>query len=93
MIVGAGEHGAAIVSAGVDTVFFTGSVSTGRKVQVQAAEHGITSTSSSVERTPPWSWRMPTERAAHGITWAAFGFAGQNCAAVERCYVRRLGLR
>lgn len=88
MIVGAGEHGAAIVSAGVDTVFFTGSVSTGRKVQVQAAEHGITSALELGGKDAAVVLADANlERAAHGITWAAFGFAGQNCAAVERCYV------
>ena len=88
MITGAGEQGAAVVSSGVDTVFFTGSVATGRKVQVQAAEHGI---SCALELGGKDAAIVMADanldRAAHGITWAAFGFAGQNCAAVERCYV------
>ena len=88
MITGAGEQGAAVVAAGVDTVFFTGSVVTGRKVQVQAAEQGI---SCALELGGKDAAVVMADanldRAAHGITWAAFGFAGQNCAAVERCYV------
>ncbi len=88
MVVGAGEHGAAIVNAGVDTVFFTGSVKTGRKVQVQAAEQGIPSALELGGKDAAVVLADANlERAAHGITWAAFGFAGQNCAAVERCYV------
>ncbi len=88
MVTGDGQQGTAVVTAGVDTVFFTGSVATGRKVQVLAAEHGI---SCALELGGKDAAIVlgdaDLKRAAHGITWAAFGFAGQNCAAVERCYV------
>lgn len=88
MVIGAGAQGAAVVEAGVDTVFFTGSVATGRRVQVQAASHGIACALELGGKDA--AVVLPDanlDRAAHGITWAAFGFAGQNCAAVERCYV------
>jgi len=88
MVTGAGEQGAAVVTAGVDAIFFTGSVATGRKIQVQAAERGI---NCALELGGKDAAVVMADanisRAAHGITWAAFGFAGQNCAAVERCYV------
>ena len=90
LVQGGGDQGAAVVTAGLDTVFFTGSVRTGRTVQLEAARCGL-----------PCSLELGgkdaavvledanIDRAAHGITWAAFGFAGQNCAAVERCFVQR----
>ena len=43
-IIGGGEHGAAIVSAGIDGICFTGSVNTGHKVALAAASAGITAT-------------------------------------------------
>jgi len=88
LIQGPGAHGAAVVDSSMDTIIFTGSVKTGRIVQLKAAERGI-----------PCALELggkdaavvlddaDIDRAAHGITWAAFGFAGQNCAAVERCFV------
>jgi acyl-CoA reductase-like NAD-dependent aldehyde dehydrogenase len=89
-IQGDGEHGAAIVSSGVDTVFFTGSVRSGRSVAKAAANQGITSALELGGKDAAVVLEDANiERAAQGITWAAFGFAGQNCAGVERCYVQR----
>jgi acyl-CoA reductase-like NAD-dependent aldehyde dehydrogenase len=89
-IQGGGEHGAAIVSAGVDTVFFTGSVRTGRLVAKAAVDQGIHSALELGGKDAAVVLADANiDRAAQGITWAAFGFAGQNCASVERCYVQR----
>lgn len=89
-IIGGGEHGAAIVSTGIDGVCFTGSVHTGRKVALAAASAGI---SASLELGGKDAAVVledaDIKRAAQGISWAAFAFAGQNCAAVERCYVHQ----
>ncbi len=85
---GGGEAGAALIDAGVDRIIFTGSVATGRKVAVAAAEKLI-----------PVSLELggkdaalvlddaDLDRAAHGIAWAAFANCGQNCASIERVYV------
>jgi acyl-CoA reductase-like NAD-dependent aldehyde dehydrogenase len=90
LVQGGAEQGAAVVNANVDTVFFTGSVRTGRQVQVAAAQQG---TPAVLELGGKDAAVVLADanisRAAHGITWAAFAFAGQNCAAVERCYVHR----
>ena len=87
-VIGAADQGAAVVTAGVDIVFFTGSVATGRKVQVMAAEQGIPCTLELGGKDAAVVLAdADINRAADGITWAAYAFAGQNCAAVERCYV------
>ena len=90
LIQGDGTQGQALVEAGVDAIFFTGSVRTGRQVAAAAAAQGIRS---AVELGGKDAAVVladaDLDRAAQGITWAAFGFAGQNCAAVERCYVHR----
>jgi acyl-CoA reductase-like NAD-dependent aldehyde dehydrogenase len=87
-IIGGGEHGAAIVSADIDGVCFTGSVNTGQKVALAAASAGITATLELGGKDAAVVLAdADIGRAAQGIAWAAFAFAGQNCAAVERCYV------
>jgi acyl-CoA reductase-like NAD-dependent aldehyde dehydrogenase len=85
---GGGEVGAALCSADVDLVVFTGSVATGRSVARACAEKLI-----------PCSLELGGKdaaivladadlaRAANGIAWAAMMNAGQNCASVERVYV------
>jgi acyl-CoA reductase-like NAD-dependent aldehyde dehydrogenase len=88
LIQGDGKHGDALVRSGVDRVFFTGSVSTGRAVARAATEVGIqTALELGGKDAAIVLPDANLDRAAAGITWAAFGFAGQNCAAVERCFV------
>jgi len=89
-IQGDGQQGAAVVESGIDAVFFTGSVRTGRTVQGMAAQANIPATLELGGKDAAIVLADANlDRAAKGITWAAFGFAGQNCAAVERCYVHR----
>jgi len=88
LVQGAGDVGAAIISGGVDLVVFTGSVATGRKIAMAAAE-----------RLVPVSLELggkdaaivlddaDIERTARGLVWGAFNNAGQNCASIERVYV------
>jgi acyl-CoA reductase-like NAD-dependent aldehyde dehydrogenase len=90
LVQGGGEVGAALSSADVDLVVFTGSVATGRKVAHACAE-----------RLVPCSLELggkdaaivladaDLERAANGVVWGAMMNAGQNCASVERVYVER----
>lgn len=90
VVQGGGEVGAALCSADVDLVVFTGSVATGRRVAHACAE-----------RLVPCSLELGgkdaaivladanLERAAHGVVWGAMMNAGQNCASVERVYVER----
>ena len=89
-IQGDGTQGKAVIEANPDAVFFTGSVKTGRSVQESAARRGVpTILELGGKDAAVVLSDANIERAAKGITWAAFGFAGQNCAAVERCYVHR----
>ena len=90
VVQGGADVGQAIIDAGVDTVSFTGGVSSGRKVAVACAERLI-----------PCSLELGgndaaivladarIERTAQGIVWGAFTNAGQNCASIERVYVVR----
>ncbi|MGE2814335.1 aldehyde dehydrogenase family protein [Mycobacterium heidelbergense] len=87
LVTGAGDTGAAVVDA-VDMVMFTGSVVTGRRIGVRAAERLI-----------PCSLELggkdamivcadaDLDRAVDGATWGGFFNAGQTCISVERIYV------
>ncbi len=87
---GGADVGAALCSAGVDLVVFTGSVSAGRAVAHACAERLI-----------PCSLELggkdaaivladaDLERAANGVVWGAMMNAGQNCASIERVFVEK----
>jgi acyl-CoA reductase-like NAD-dependent aldehyde dehydrogenase len=84
---GFGETGAALVDV-VDYMMFTGSVNTGRRIGVAAAQRLI-----------PCSLELggkdamivcadaDIDRAADGAVWGAFAYTGQVCISVERVYV------
>ena len=86
-VYGFGQTGAALVNL-VDNVMFTGSVNTGRRIAVAAAQRLI-----------PCSLELggkdamivcadaDIDRAADGAVWGAFTLTGQACISVERCYV------
>ncbi|WP_370369196.1 aldehyde dehydrogenase family protein [Mycolicibacterium sp. CH28] len=86
-VTGRGEAGAAVVEA-VDMVQFTGSVGTGRRIGIRAAERMI-----------PCSLELggkdamivladaDLDRAARAAVWGGFDNAGQICVSVERVYV------
>lgn len=87
LVTGAAETGSAVVDA-VDMVMFTGSVRTGRRIAVCAAERLI-----------PFSLELggkdamivcadaDIDRAVDGAIWGGFFNAGQTCISVERIYV------
>jgi acyl-CoA reductase-like NAD-dependent aldehyde dehydrogenase len=86
-VFGFGDTGAALVDV-VDYVMFTGSVNTGRRIAVAAAQRLI-----------PCSLELggkdamivcadaDLDRAADGAVWGAFAYTGQVCISVERVYV------
>jgi succinate-semialdehyde dehydrogenase/glutarate-semialdehyde dehydrogenase len=88
IVQGASEVGAALVSSGVDKLFFTGSTAAGKKVLEVAAK-----------KLTPVSLELGSkdamivlddahiESAASGAMWGAFMNAGQTCVSVERCFV------
>jgi acyl-CoA reductase-like NAD-dependent aldehyde dehydrogenase len=88
LVQGAGPIGASVIEAGIDRVIFTGSVGTGKKVGVAAAERLIPASLELGGKDAAIVFEdADLDRAANGIVWSAFGNAGQNCAAVERVYV------
>jgi acyl-CoA reductase-like NAD-dependent aldehyde dehydrogenase len=90
VVVGTGEAGAALIAAGPDKIFFTGSARTGRIVSVAAAERFIP-VSLELGGSDPCVVLSDAdlERAASGVTWARFTNGGQTCVAVKRVIVER----
>jgi acyl-CoA reductase-like NAD-dependent aldehyde dehydrogenase len=88
VVQGGAAQGAAVAASDVNRVFFTGSVATGKKVHRLAAEHfKPTSLELGGKDAAVVLPDADPSRAAAGLVWAAFGFAGQNCAAIERAYI------
>jgi acyl-CoA reductase-like NAD-dependent aldehyde dehydrogenase len=87
VVFGFGETGAALVNT-VDYVMFTGSLGTGRRIAVAAAQRLI-----------PCSLELggkdamivcadaDIDRAVDGAAWGGFVYTGQVCISVERVYV------
>ena len=90
VIHGDGRTGGALVAAGVDKIFFTGSVSTGRAV-MRAAADTLTPVVLELGGKDPMIVLddADVDLAARGALWGAFANAGQVCASVERAYVHR----
>lgn len=86
-VTGRGEAGAALVDA-VDMVQFTGSVGTGRRIGVRAAERMIPCT---LELGGKDAMIVlddaDLDRAAKAAVWGGFYNAGQICVSVERVFV------
>ncbi|TDP77266.1 aldehyde dehydrogenase family protein [Bradymonas sediminis] len=86
-VMGRGDVGALLVDQ-ADAVTFTGSVSTGRKVAVRAAERLIPCTLELGGKDPAIVLEdADIERAARGVVWGAFFNSGQVCMSVERVFV------
>ncbi|MBT9557613.1 MAG: aldehyde dehydrogenase family protein [Myxococcales bacterium] len=88
LVQGDGRVGAALIAGGVDSIVFTGSVSSGRKVALAAAERLIPC---SVELGGKDAAIVladcDLDRTVLGIAQWGLHNAGQNCAAIERVYV------
>ncbi len=84
---GGGAVGDALIRAGVDSVIFTGSVATGKKVAHAAADALVPVSLELGGKDPAVVLDdADIERTANGILWGAFMNAGQNCASIERVY-------
>lgn len=87
LVQGAGDVGSAVIES-VDAVVFTGSVPTGRKVAMRAAERLVPC---SVELGGKDAAIVLADcdlsRTAVGVAQWALHNCGQNCAAIERVYV------
>lgn len=86
---GAADGGEAVIDA-CNHVVFIGSVGTGKKVALRAA---ATLKSTSLELGGKDAAIVLAdcdfERTVAGVFWGAMANSGQNCAAIERCYVQR----
>ena len=90
VVVGGGEVGAALIDAGPDKIFFTGSAATGRKVSLRAAEQMIPVNLELGGSDPCLVLAdADLELAASGALWARFTNGGQTCVAVKRAIVVR----
>lgn len=88
VVTGLGETGAALCTAGVDKLAFTGSTDTGKKVMAACAQ---TLTPVIIEAGGKDALIVDAdadiEAAATAAAWGAFSNAGQTCIGVERVYV------
>jgi len=88
VVQGKGDVGAELIRSGINMVIFTGSVATGKKVNVAAAEQMIPCVLELGGKDPAIVLAdADVESAARKIAWGAFANSGQTCASVERVYV------
>ena len=88
VVQGRGDVGAELIKSGVNMIVFTGSVATGKKVNIAAAEQMIPCVLELGGKDP--AIVLPdadVASAAQKIAWGAFANSGQTCASVERVYV------
>jgi acyl-CoA reductase-like NAD-dependent aldehyde dehydrogenase len=90
VIVGAGAAGAALVHSPIDKLVFTGSVATGRRIAVAAAERLLPVVLELGGKDPMLVLDdADLDVASSAAVWGAFVNAGQACLSMERCYVHR----
>jgi len=90
VIVGDGMTGAALVSAAIDKLVFTGSVPTGKRIALAAAARLLPVMLELGGKDPMLVLDdADIEIASRAAVWGAFVNAGQACLSVERCYVHR----
>ncbi len=84
------EAGTALLESGVNKLFFTGSVSTGKTLMAQAAKT-LTPLVLELGGNDPMLVcpDADIERAAAGAVWAGLQNCGQSCGGIERIYVHR----
>jgi succinate-semialdehyde dehydrogenase/glutarate-semialdehyde dehydrogenase len=89
VVQGRGDIGAALIASGVNMIVFTGSVATGRKVNVAAAEQMIPCVLELGGKDPAIVLDdADLETTALKVAWGAFANSGQTCASIERVYVQ-----
>jgi acyl-CoA reductase-like NAD-dependent aldehyde dehydrogenase len=87
---GGGELGAALVAAGPDKVFFTGSVATGRKIAESCARQLIPSVLELGGKDAMIVFAdADLDVASSAAVWGGFTNCGQACLSVERLYVEK----
>jgi aldehyde dehydrogenase (NAD+) len=90
LVTGYGGTGAALATAGVDKLAFTGSAATGRKVMAACAASLTPCVIECGGKDPLIvAADADLDLAAEQAVWGAMFNAGQTCAGVERAYVER----
>jgi acyl-CoA reductase-like NAD-dependent aldehyde dehydrogenase len=90
VIVGDGATGSALVQSPIDKLVFTGSVATGKRIAVAAAECLLPVVLELGGKDPMLVLDdADIDVASSAAVWGAFVNAGQTCLSVERCYVHR----
>jgi succinate-semialdehyde dehydrogenase/glutarate-semialdehyde dehydrogenase len=88
VITGDGAAGAALLSANIHKLVFTGSVATGKRVAVAAAARLLPVVLELGGKDPMLVLAdADINVASSAAVWGAFMNAGQTCLSVERCYV------
>jgi acyl-CoA reductase-like NAD-dependent aldehyde dehydrogenase len=89
VITGEGAAGAALLSANVQKIVFTGSVATGKRVAQAAAARLLPVVLELGGKDPMIVLEdADIDVASSAAVWGAFMNAGQTCLSVERCYVQ-----
>ena len=90
VIVGDGLTGAALLHSPIDKLVFTGSLATGKRIAVEAAEKLLPLVLELGGKDPMLVLDdADIDVASSAAVWGAFMNAGQACLSVERCYVHR----
>jgi len=90
VVVGEGAAGAALLRSPIDKLVFTGSVGTGKRIAVAAAERLLPVVLELGGKDPMLVLDdADVDVASSAAVWGAFVNAGQACLSVERCYVHR----
>ena len=90
VVVGEGPAGAALLRSPIDKLVFTGSVATGKRIAVAAAERLLPVVLELGGKDPMLVLDdADVDVASSAAVWGAFVNAGQACLSVERCYVHR----
>lgn len=90
VIVGEGPAGAALLRSPIDKLVFTGSVATGKRIALVAAERLLPVVLELGGKDPMLVLEdADVDVASSAAVWGAFVNAGQACLSVERCYVHR----
>jgi succinate-semialdehyde dehydrogenase/glutarate-semialdehyde dehydrogenase len=90
VLVGDGATGAALIASPIDKLVFTGSVATGKRIAMAAAERLLPVVLELGGKDPMLVLDdADLDVASSAAVWGAFLNAGQTCLSVERCYVHR----
>ena len=88
VVTGGGATGQALIDSGIDMMFFTGSVATGKRVAEACGARLIPCVTELGGKAPAIVCPdADLERTANALTWGGFANSGQVCASVERVYV------